>query len=60
MNKNFCVYRTLAAVLIVIPIITACTPIITQSNTQELPTSTLAEITSTIVDTETSTPTKSN
>ena len=58
MNKKLCVYRTLAAVLIVILIITACTPIITQSNTQELPTSTLAEITSTIVDTETSTPTQ--
>lgn len=58
MNKKFRVYRTLAAVLIMILIIAACTPISTQSNTQESPTSTLAEITPTVVDTKTSTPTQ--
>ena len=58
MNKKFRMYRPLAAVLCMILIITACTPISTQSNTQESPTSTLAEITPTVVDTKTSTPTQ--
>ena len=58
MNKKFRMYRPLAAVLCMILIITACTPISTQSNTQESPTSTLAEITPTVIDTKTSTPTQ--
>lgn len=58
MNKKFRVYRILAAVLFMILVITACTPLNTQSNPQESPTSTLAEITPTVVDTETSTPTQ--
>lgn len=58
MNKKIRVYRTLAAVLCMILIIAACTPINTQSNHQESPTSTLAEITPTVIDTKTSTPTQ--
>ena len=58
MNKKFCVYKTLAVVLIMILVIAACTPISTQSNPQESPTSTLTEITPTVIDTETSTPTQ--
>lgn len=58
MDKNFRVYSPLAAVLIMILIITACRPIITQSNSQDSPTSTLTEITPTVIDTKTSTPTQ--
>jgi len=58
MNKKFRVYRILATVLFMILVITACTPLNTQSNPQESPTSTLAEITPTVIDTKTSTPTQ--
>ena len=58
MNKKFRVYKSLATVLFMILIITACTPISTQSNSQESPTSTLTEITPTVIDTKTSTPTQ--
>ncbi|MGI6258792.1 MAG: hypothetical protein ACOYKC_02940 [Anaerolineaceae bacterium] len=58
MNKKFRVYKSLATVLFMILIIAACTPISNQSNSQESPTSTLAEITPTVIDTKTSTPTQ--